>query len=381
MRSAAELLGALGEGFILQSILRRRPPLTFDPQTLSQSWPRPASPRPIVTFGAGSIVGDAHYPAYRKGSFPIAGLYDPDAEKAKALADRWDVAAYASVEEAAAVPNAIFDLATPPSAHAAVLQKLPDGAAVLIQKPMGNDLAEATEILKICRGKNLRAAVNFQLRFAPMMLALKDAIAKGLLGEVVDFEAHLVLDTPWSLWAFLKGLPRIEIAMHSIHYLDLIRQILGDPQGVHAKSIGHPSHDMAQTRTTAILDYGDKVRCALSINHDHTFGRRHQACDFRVTGTEGAAYLQLGVNLNYPDGEADILEVFPKGGDGWVAVPLEGKWFPDAFTGRMANLQRYASGEDAELVSSVEDAWNTMALVEAAYTSSAAPATPLERKP
>ncbi|MGV3549791.1 Gfo/Idh/MocA family protein [Rhizobium sp.] len=355
--------------------------MTFDPTTLSQSWPAPTNPRPIVTFGAGSIVGDAHFPAYRKGGMSIAGLYDPNAEKAKALADTWGVTACASVEEAVSVENAIFDLATPPNAHAAVLKQLPDGAAVLIQKPMGNNLAEATEILQICREKNLKAAVNFQLRFAPMMLALKDAISKGLLGEVVDFEAHLVLDTPWSLWAFLKGLPRIEIAMHSIHYLDLIRQVLGDPKGVHAKSIGHPSHDMAQTRTTAILDYGDTVRCALSINHDHKFGRRHQACDFHVTGTEGAAYLKLGVNLNYPHGEPDILEIYPKGGDGWVPVPLDGSWFPDAFTGRMANLQRFAAGEDAELISSVEDAWNTMALVEAAYASSAAPATPLERKP
>jgi predicted dehydrogenase len=355
--------------------------MTFDAKSLAQSWPLPANPRPIVTFGAGSIVSDAHFPAYRKGGFPIAGLYDPNAEKAKALADKWEVAAYASVEEAAAVPGAIFDLATPPSAHAGVLARLPEGSAVLIQKPMGNDLAEATEILKICRARKLKAAVNFQLRFAPMMLALKDAISKGLLGEVVDFEAHLVLATPWSLWAFLKGLPRIEIAMHSIHYLDLIRQVLGDPHGVHAKTIGHPNHEMAQTRTTAILDYGEMVRCALSISHDHPFGRRHQACDFRVTGTEGAAYLQLGVNLNYPEGEPDILEIYPKGGDGWVPVPLEGSWFPDAFVGRMANLQRYASGEDADLVSSVEDAWNTMALVEAAYKSSAAPATPLERKP
>jgi predicted dehydrogenase len=62
-------------------------------------------------------------------------------------------------------------------------------------------------------------------------------------------------------------------------------------------------------------------------------------------------------------------------------VPLQGAWFPDAFVGRMANLQRFVSGEDAELVSSVEDAWMTMALVEAAYQSSAAPATALARRP
>lgn len=355
--------------------------MSFNPKTLAQSWPLPSNPRPIVTFGAGSIVGDAHYPAYRKGGFSIAGLYDPDHDKAKALADTWGVSAYRTIEEAASVENAIFDLATPPAAHASVLAVLPEGAAVLIQKPMGADLAAATEILKICRDRKLKAAVNFQLRFAPMMLALKDAIAKGHLGDVVDFDVSLALDTPWQLWSFLEGLPRVEIAMHSIHYLDAIRQVLGDPQGVHARSIGHPNHRMAQTRTTAILDYGDRVRCALSINHDHKFGRRHQACEFRVCGTEGAAYLQLGVNLDYPRGEADILEIHPKGGDGWVAVPLAGTWFPDAFVGRMANLQRFVAGEDADLVSSVEDAWMTMALVEAAYASSAAPATPLAARP
>jgi predicted dehydrogenase len=348
---------------------------------LKQSWPLPSAPRPIVTFGAGSIVGDAHYPAYRKGGFPIAGLYDPDQAKAEKLADAWGVRAYNSVAEAAAVPGAIFDLATPPERHAEVLRALPDGSAVLIQKPMGQDLAGATDILDLCRRKNLTAAVNFQLRFAPMMLALKDAIRQGLLGEVVDFDVLLAVATPWQLWEFLLKAPRVEIALHSIHYLDLIREILGDSKGVHAKTMGHPNHTVAQTRTSAILDYGDTVRCNLSINHDHKFGRKHQACEFRICGTEGAAYLKLGLNLDYPRGEPDILEIYPKGGDGWVAVPLEGSWFPDAFVGRMANLQRFVSGEDEQLVSSVEDAWSTMALVEAAYQSSASPATPIAPRP
>ncbi len=354
---------------------------SFDPASLSQSWPMPSKPRPIVTFGAGSIVGDAHFPAYRKAGFPVAGLYDPDRAKAEKLAAHWGVRAFASVVEAASVEDAVFDLATPPAHHAGVLRALPDGAVVLIQKPMGNTLDEATEILSICRQKKLKAAVNFQLRFAPMMLALKDAIAQGWLGEVVDFDAWLALDTPWRLWEFVLKSPRVELALHSIHYLDLIRQLLGDPAGVHAKTLGHPNHTVAQTRTSAILDYGDTVRCSLSINHDHKFGRRHQACEFRISGTEGAAWLQLGVNLDYPRGEPDILEIHPKGGAGWVAVPLAGAWFPDAFVGRMANVQRFAAGEDAELVSAVEDAWHTMALVEAAYRSSAAPATPLARKP
>ncbi len=355
--------------------------MTFDSGSLRQWWPKPVHPRPIVIFGAGSIVGDAHLPAYRKAGFLVAGIFDPDGAKARELAERWDTRAFASQAEALAVPDAIFDLATPPAAHASLLNALPADSFALIQKPMGSDLAQASAILQICRKKNIRAAVNFQLRFAPMMLALADAIEGGHLGEIVDFDAWLALATPWGMWPFLKGLPRIEIAMHSIHYLDFIRALLGNPLGIHAKTIGHPNHDVAQTRTAAILDYGDKIRCALSVNHDHDFGRKFQACEFRICGTRGAAYLKLGVNLDYPTGEPDELWINPSGTEDWVQVPLEGAWFPDAFVNRMASLQRFACGEEEMLVGSVEDAWQTMALVEAAYQSSAAPATPIAPLP
>lgn len=346
---------------------------------LQQHWPRASAPRPIVIFGAGSIVRDAHLPAYARAGYPVAGFYDPDVGKARDLAARCGGSVFETPQEAAAAGDVVFDLATPPDAHADILRLLPEGAPVLIQKPMGSTLPEATEILKICRARKLRAAVNFQLRFAPMMLALRDLVQRGVLGEIVDFDAWLALDTPWHLWEFLEPLPRVEISLHSIHYLDLIRSLLGEPDGVHARTMGHPSSKIAQTRTSAILDYGDRLRCALSINHNHGFGRRHQACEFRVCGTKGAAYLQLGVNLDYPRGEPDVLEV--NTGDGWTPVALSGGWFPDAFASRMSQLQRYAAGEEGHLISSVEDAWRTMALVEAAYASSALPAHPIAASP
>lgn len=346
---------------------------------LQQHWPKASAPKPIVIFGAGSIVTDAHLPAYAKAGYAVQGIYDPDLNKAQELAETHGFRAYSTRDEAAASGDVVFDLATPPGAHAGILECLPEGAPVLLQKPMGSDLAEATRILQICRARKLKAAVNFQLRFAPMMLALQDAASRGMLGEIVDFDAWLALDTPWGLWKFLEPLPRVEISLHSIHYLDFIRGLLGDPKGVHAKSMGHPSSKIAQTRTAAILDYGDQLRCALSINHNHGFGRKYQACEFRVCGTEGAAYLQLGVNLDYPRGEPDILELNIDGD--WHSVPLSGAWFPDAFASRMSQLQRFATGEEDTLISSVEDAWSTMALVEAAYESSAAPAHPIARIP
>ncbi|SER46947.1 Predicted dehydrogenase [Faunimonas pinastri] len=357
-----------------------------DPNELRQAWPRPSAPRPIVIVGAGGIVGDAHLPAYRKAGFPVAGIYDIDAGRAGKLASEWRLTRFASLDEALAVPGAVFDLALPPAAHLQVLPHLPEGSAVLLQKPMGRDLDEATAILKLCRERRLKAAVNFQLRFSPMMLAVADALQRGWLGRLVDVEVHLNLVTPWHLFPFLKGMPRVEIAVHSIHYLDTIRAMLGNPSGVHARTLGHPSTDLAQTRTSAIIDYGGDARCTLSINHNHDFGRKFQDASFRFEGTEGAAMVKLGLLLNYPEGEPDEVWVTRRGergpeGEHWWQVPLAGRWFPDAFIGTMSNLQRFAAGEDDALVTSVEDAWHTMALAEACFRSSALPAMPVPTSP
>ena len=46
--------------------------MSFDPASLRQVWPAPSRARPIVTIGAGSIVADAHFPAYAKAGYPVA---------------------------------------------------------------------------------------------------------------------------------------------------------------------------------------------------------------------------------------------------------------------------------------------------------------------
>ena len=347
-------------------------PATLDLGALPQAWPAPSKPRPIVCIGAGGIVENAHLPAYRRLDFEVRGLFDVDARRAERVSRKFELPrAYASLAQAAAEPGVLFDLAVPARAVPSVLTELPPGASVLIQKPLGENLAQAREIVLLCEQRRLLAAVNFQLRFAPNMLALGALLSAGALGELVDLEVRVNVHTPWQDWPFLSGIPRHEILYHSVHYLDLARSFLGDPRGVFSRAVRHPSlPSYSDTRSATILDYGDRCRAMVSAFHAHAYGRSHQVSELKLEGTLGVAVARMGVNLDYPRGEPDTLEVCFAGGE-WQRVPLRGSWFDHAFEGPMSNLQRYAAGEDSELRTRVSDAYRTMALVEACYQSSA----------
>jgi predicted dehydrogenase len=344
---------------------------------LTQAWPRPARPRPIVVIGAGAIVRSAHLPAYTRLGFPVAGFFDIDPIRARDAAGAVPGArAFETFDAATEQRDVVYDVAVPGDRIVDILRRLPEGAAVLIQKPMGEDLADARRILACCTERRLTAAINFQLRFSPNVLALRDLAARGALGTLVDIDVRIVIDQPWHLWRFLAEAPRVEVLYHSIHYLDTIRWLAGEPRGVYCRGVRHPSTpQLADTRSTIILDYGDRLRCSLVLNHTHRAGRTHQTSEMTVEGLGGAARLTWGVNLDYPAGPADTLEVAAAGG--WTTVPLRGSWFTEAFEGPMSNLQRYVRGEDHTLVGSVHDAIKTMAVVEACYTSSANGGTPI----
>jgi predicted dehydrogenase len=348
---------------------------------LTQAWPRPAYARPIVILGAGGIVRAAHLPAYRALELPVAGVFDVRAEAARSTADAFAIeTVFPTLAAAAALPGTIFDLAVPGDQILGILEQLPRGAAVLIQKPMGPDLATAEAIRACCRDRRLTAAVNFQLRFSPNVLALRDLLARGALGAIVDVEVRIVIDQPWHLWSFLDAAPRLEVPYHSIHYLDAIRWLAGEPSGVHCRVVRHPSLPrLADTRSSIILDYGDRVRCSLTLNHTHRAGPRHRSSQMTIEGVQGAARLTWGVNLAYPAGPPDTMAIACDGD--WTDVPLRGSWFTSAFEGPMSNLQRVVAGDDRALVSPVDDAIRTMAVVEACYTSSAAGGTPIPPTP
>ncbi len=345
----------------------------------------PQTPRPIVSIGLGGIVHDAHYPAYKIAGFEVVGGFDIDAERAALMQAKFGIPRlYASLAEAIeqAPANAVFDIAVPGNAIVDILRQLPAGRATLIQKPMGDDLAEARAILQVCRERELVAAINFQLRFAPFIIAARDMIEQGLLGELYDMEVRMQVNTPWHLWQFLFPLPRVEILYHSIHYIDLVRSFCGTPHSVYAKTLSHPTAPDLHggTRSMIILDYGANPRVNVMTNHSHAYGAEKQQSYIKFEGSRGAIQIRAGLNMNYPVGMPDRFEyiLLEEGAaSGWQRLEISGSWFPEAFIGTMASLMRYADGETDALPTSVEDAILTMATVEAAYSSSAQGGEPL----
>ena len=337
--------------------------------------------RPIVVIGAGAIVRHAHLPAYRLAGFPVVGVFDVRHEVAEGVASEFGIeAVYGSLEEAVSggvAAGAVFDLALPASEILGCLEALPDGAAVLIQKPMGEDLAGAAAIRELCRAKGLKAAVNFQLRTAPYSLAARDLIAQGAIGELLEIDIKVTVNTPWADWSFLELAPRMEIVYHSIHYLDLIRCLAGDPVGVKANTIKHPaSSKLHSSRSAMLLDYAADFRAQVVTYHAHDFGQKHQESQVRIEGSAGCIVFQMGLNMNYPDGVEDWLEWCPRGGS-WSRIDLEGSWFPEAFVGTMASVMRWAEDDAAVPQTGFEDAYLTMRLVEACYRDSEGSGTPL----
>ncbi len=349
-----------------------------------QSVALPEKPVPIVSLGTGGIVRDAHYPAYKKAGFTVAGLYDLNQKRAAEMASNFGVPrVYTSLQEAVTngPPDAVFDIAVPASEILNILPSIPNGRGILIQKPMGTDLSEARHIRDLCHGKRLVAAVNFQMRYAPYVLAARSLIEQGAIGDVHDMEIRVLVNTPWHMWPFFAGIPRVEILYHSVHYIDVIRSFFGQPVGVYARTVKDPSQpQLASTRTTVILDYGDQRRATVTANHGHDYGLHNQESYIKWEGMRGAIKARLGVLLNYPRGEPDLFEycVREEGKPPtWQQVPIAGTWFPDGFIGTMSSLMRVLEGSSKVLPTSVDDAYRTMAVVEAAYQSSASGGTPI----
>jgi len=194
-------------------------------------------------------------------------------------------------------------------------------------------------------------------------------VRAGWIGQPTTMSFTVNISTDWSAWPWLVTSDQLEIMYHSIHYLDAVRSILGDPLRVFATGSRTPGQvPRAETRTISTLVFPGDVRAVVHTTHENRTGDAEAG--FRIDGAEGAIKGTLGLLYDYPHGRPDTLEVFSRRlpTDGWLAYPVTTRWLPDAFGGPMASLLNSLATGDAPATAAADNV-KTIEVVHALYAS------------
>jgi predicted dehydrogenase len=172
----------------------------------------------------------------------LAAVANHRAASARAFADRHGIPRVTTDWEALAddpqVDAAI--VATPNALHAPqAVALLEAGVHVLVEKPMAMTVAECDHMIAAARRGGASLMVAHCWRFRAEVIALRDRIAAGELGEIVKTRGYGVHanwgPTGWFTDPVLAGggaLPDM-----GVHAIDTVRFLLGDPEPVRVEAV------------------------------------------------------------------------------------------------------------------------------------------------
>jgi predicted dehydrogenase len=191
------------------------------------------------------------------------------------------------------------------------------------------------------------------------------------LGEPVIATIEMRAIPHWQ--PFLEGTDRLTLQNMSIHHLDVLRHLFGDPEGIYVSARTDPRTVFPHRDGVClyILDWANGMRA--SAWDDVWTGPVREGGDgdiyinWRVEGTEGIAGGHIGWPA-YPERRPSTIRFTTLAQPGCVFEPRWPEvWFPDAFQGTMGQLLGALQGEPLDI--SGRDNLGTMALVEAGYRS------------
>lgn len=152
--------------------------------------------------GAGGI-GSIHARSYpRVPDVQVVGVADPLADRAEPLARETGSRVLHDYAELLEAGVDILDVCLPPHLHLPAAQAAAQaGAHVLLEKPISRTLAEADEIIQVCRDAGVNLMVGFTHHFYPEMIEAKRLLIDNLIGKpllVLDnMSLSYVFTQPW----------------------------------------------------------------------------------------------------------------------------------------------------------------------------------------
>jgi len=344
------------------------------PEVIQSAFVRKLPPKTdygIAFVGCGGIVNYGHIPSYKANGFNLIGGYDINAEAAEKTVQAHGLKKlYTSLDELLSDPSVqIVDVAVVPEEQWNVVTKvIAAGKPLLCQKPFCVDYAKAVEMAYLAQQGGIKMAVHQQFRWSSIIQATRVLMNAGWLGNILDVEVQVSIHTPWDMWPWIASQPRLEVLFHSIHYLDSLRYLFGEPALVTSRHTKHPTQmAKGETKTITTWDYSNGMQILIAVCHFDWSPALYSL--FRVLGTDGVIEGTIGTNYDYPDGRNDTLKFTSRTQpERDFSATLPSKWIPDAFYGPMASLME-AIQTDSEPVTSAQDNLGTLRVVEAAYRS------------
>jgi len=328
----------------------------------------------IGAIGAGFIMADVQLAAYAEAGFRVAAIASRTPARAAAAAARWSVPVVHETPAALIADPAIeiLDLAFPPDCQPALIraalgQKHIRG--ILAQKPLATTYAAARALVEEAEASGKVLAVNQNMRYDQAMRALRQVLDAGHLGKPVLATIEMRAVPHWQ--GYLAGYERLTLLNMSIHHLDILRFLFGEPLDIHTVARPDPGTRFAHRDGIAASTLrfpGGLIALTLEDVWAGPKGLARQSITWRVEGTDGLASGTIGWP-DYPEGSPSRFAYAAAAtGGAWIESAWTTRWFPQAFAGTMEQLQ-YAVATGTKPAISGADNLATMALVEAAYRS------------
>jgi predicted dehydrogenase len=115
--------------------------------------------------------------------YELVGIYDPNPELCRSIAEEYDVQAFNTMEELVDAVD-VVDIVTPTLSHyTCAMEAIRKGKHFFIEKPITETVAQAEELIELCGEKELKAQVGHVERFNPAFIASREHLNNPLFIE------------------------------------------------------------------------------------------------------------------------------------------------------------------------------------------------------
>lgn len=192
----------------------------------------------IAVIGLG-LIGRRHVELVsRSANVELAAVVDPD-ERASDVARGSGVPWYPSLHElvAADPPDGLI-IATPSELHVThAIESLRAGVPVLVEKPIATTLEDGLRLVEAVDASGIPLLVGHHRRHSPLLVAAREAISGGLLGDLVAVSATTLFAKPADYFEAAPWRRRPgggPILINLIHDVDAFRMLAGEIAAVQA---------------------------------------------------------------------------------------------------------------------------------------------------